>query len=303
MKLISFLEAGRNAWGVVRDTDVVVLTHVWPDVIAGLEAGLDEIAGAAQADGMPCRPLAGLQWLPPVPAPGKILCVGLNYGRHVAEAGRTEAGRAEAGRAEAGRDLPAHPSMFVRFADSVVGHREPVWKPRASDRFDYEGELAVVIGRGGRHIAAQDALSHVAGYTCMAENSVRDFQKHNAQVTPGKNFERSGAIGPWLVTADEVGDPSRLEVMSRLNGELMQHGQVSDLIFPIPELIAYISAFTPLSPGDIIATGTPEGVGSGRKPPRFMVAGDTLEVDIPGIGTLVNTVADEPARQQGDAHG
>lgn len=288
MKLISFLEAGRNAWGVVRDTDVVVLTHVWPDVIAGLEAGLDEIAGAARADGMPCRPLAGLQWLPPVPAPGKILCVGLNYGRHIAEAGR---------------DLPAHPSMFVRFADSVVGHREPVWKPRASDRFDYEGELAVVIGRGGRHIAAEDALSHVAGYTCMAENSVRDFQKHNAQVTPGKNFERSGAIGPWLVTADEVGDPSRLEVMSRLNGELMQHGQVSDLIFPIPELIAYISAFTPLSPGDIIATGTPEGVGSSRKPPRFMVAGDTLEVDIPGIGTLVNTVADEPARQQGDAHG
>lgn len=293
MKLISFLEAGRNAWGVVRDTDVVVLTHVWPDVIAGLEAGLDEIAGAAQADGMPCRPLAGLQWLAPVPAPGKILCVGLNYGRHVAEAGR----------AEASRDLPAHPSMFVRFADSVVGHREPVWKPRASDRFDYEGELAVVIGRGGRHIVAQDALSHVAGYTCMAENSVRDFQKHNAQVTPGKNFERSGAIGPWLVTADEVGDPSRLEVMSRLNGELMQHGQVSDLIFPIPELIAYISAFTPLSPGDIIATGTPEGVGSSRKPPRFMVAGDTLEVDIPGIGTLANTVADEPARQQGDAHG
>lgn len=287
MKLISFLEAGRKAWGVVRDTDVVVLTHVWPDVIAGLEAGVDEIAGAALADGMPCRPLAGLQWLPPVPAPGKILCVGLNYGRHIAEAGR---------------DLPAHPSMFVRFADSVVGHREPVWKPRASDRFDYEGELAVVIGRGGRHIAAQDALSHVAGYTCMAENSVRDFQKHNAQVTPGKNFERSGAIGPWLVTADEVGDPSRLEVMSRLNGELMQRGHVSDLIFPIPELIAYISAFTPLAPGDIIATGTPEGVGSSRKPPRFMVAGDTLEVDIPGIGTLVNTVADEPA-QQGDAHG
>ncbi|AZS79655.1 FAA hydrolase family protein [Achromobacter spanius] len=288
MKLISFVEAGRNAWGVVRDSDVVVLTHVWPDVIAGLEAGVDEIAGAARADGMPCRPLAGLQWLPPVPAPRKILCVGLNYGRHVAEAGR---------------DLPAHPSLFARFADSVVGHREAVWKPRASDRFDYEGELAVVIGRGGRHIAAQDALAHVAGYTCMAENSVRDFQKHNAQVTPGKNFERSGAIGPWLVTADEVGAPARLQVISRLNGELMQQGDVSDLIFPIPELIAYISAFTPLSPGDIIATGTPEGVGSSRKPPRFMVAGDTLEVDIPGIGTLVNTVADEPARQQGDAHG
>ncbi|MGE8634707.1 MAG: fumarylacetoacetate hydrolase family protein [Achromobacter piechaudii] len=288
MKLISFLDAGRSAWGVVRDTEVVVLTHVWPDVIAALEAGVDKIAGAARADGMPCRPLAGMQWLPPVPAPRKILCVGLNYGRHVAEAGR---------------ELPAHPSLFVRFADSVVGHLENVWKPRASDRFDYEGELAVVIGRAGRHISAGDALSYVAGYTCMAENSVRDFQKHNAQVTPGKNFERSGAIGPWLVTADEVGDPTRLQVRSRLNGELMQAGEVSDLIFPIPELIAYISAFTPLSPGDIIATGTPEGVGSSRKPPRFMAAGDTLEVDIPGVGTLINTVADEPAHQAGDARG
>nr|WP_314362006.1 fumarylacetoacetate hydrolase family protein [uncultured Achromobacter sp.] len=287
MKLISFLDAGRQAWGVVQGPDVVVLTHVWPDVIAALEAGVDQIAGAAQADGMPRRSLADLQWLPPVPAPRKILCVGLNYGRHVAEAGR---------------ELPAHPSLFVRFADSVVGHGQAVWKPRASDRFDYEGELAVVIGRGGRHIAAADALAHVAGYTCMAENSVRDFQKHNAQVTPGKNFERSGAVGPWLVTADEVGNPSRLQVQSRLNGELMQQGDVSDLIFPIPELIAYISAFTPLSPGDIIATGTPEGVGSSRKPPRFMAAGDTLEVDIPGVGTLVNTVADEPAHASGDAH-
>ncbi|MDH2050251.1 fumarylacetoacetate hydrolase family protein [Achromobacter marplatensis] len=287
MKLVSFDQAGRNAWGVVRGADVVVLTQVWPDVTAALEAGAEQIAQAAQAVGMPCRTLAGLRLLPPVPAPRKILCVGLNYGRHVAEAGR---------------ELPAHPSMFARFADSFVGHEAPVWKPRLSDKFDYEGELAVVIGRAGRHIAARDALSHVAGYTCMAENSVRDFQKHNAQVTPGKNFERSGAIGPWLVTADEVGDPARLQVITRLNGTVMQQGDVSDLIFPIPELIAYISAFTPLSPGDVIATGTPEGVGSSRKPPRFLAVGDTLEVEIPGIGTLVNTVADEPAPEQGDAH-
>lgn len=287
MKLVSFDQAGRNAWGVVRGADVVVLTQVWPDVTAALEAGAEQIAQAAQAVGMPCRTLAGLRLLPPVPAPRKILCVGLNYGRHVAEAGR---------------ELPAHPSMFARFADSFVGHEVPVWKPRLSDKFDYEGELAVVIGRAGRHIAARDALSHVAGYTCMAENSVRDFQKHNAQVTPGKNFERSGAIGPWLVTADEVGDPARLQVITRLNGTVMQQGDVSDLIFPIPELIAYISAFTPLSPGDVIATGTPEGVGSSRKPPRFLAVGDTLEVEIPGIGTLVNTVADEPAPEQGDAH-
>lgn len=288
MKLISFDQAGRSAWGVLRGTEVVVLTQVWPDMVAALEAGVEQIARAAEAQGLPRVPLAGLRLLPPVVAPRKILCVGLNYGRHVAEAGR---------------ELPAHPSLFARFIDSFVGHGEPMWKPQASDRYDYEAELAVVIGRGGRHIAAENALEHVAGYTCMAENSVRDFQKHNAQVTPGKNFERSGALGPWLVTADEIGDPARLEVISRLNGELMQHGQVSDLIFPIPELIAYISSFTRLSPGDVIATGTPEGVGSSRKPPRFMSAGDTLEVEIPGIGTLVNTVADEPAaNEQGDAH-
>ncbi len=288
MKLISFDQSGRSAWGVLRGTEVVVLTQVWPDTVAALEAGVEQIARAAEAQGQPRVPLAGLRLLPPVVAPRKILCVGLNYGRHVAEAGR---------------ELPAHPSLFARFIDSFVGHGEPVWKPQASDRYDYEAELAVVIGRGGRHIAAENALEHVAGYTCMAENSVRDFQKHNAQVTPGKNFERSGALGPWLVTADEIGDPARLEVISRLNGELMQHGQVSDLIFPIPELIAYISSFTRLSPGDVIATGTPEGVGSSRKPPRFMSAGDTLEVEIPGIGTLVNTVADEPAAdKQGDAH-
>lgn len=291
MKLMSFEQRGRQAWGVVRGEEVVDLSGVWPDLRTALEDGAGRIAREADRAGMPCTPLAGLQWLPPVPNPRKILCVGLNYGRHVLEAGR---------------ELPAHPSLFIRYADSFVGHGQDMWKPRASDRYDYEGELAVVIGRAGRHIAARDALSHVAGYTCMAENSVRDFQKHNAQVTPGKNFERSGALGPWLVTADEIGDPARLRVMTRLNGETLQQGEVSDLIFPIADLIAYVSAFTPLSPGDVIATGTPEGVGSSRKPPRFMAVGDTLEVDIPGVGTLVNRVADEPApahQEQGDAHG
>ncbi|ODA19806.1 5-carboxymethyl-2-hydroxymuconate isomerase, partial [Achromobacter xylosoxidans] len=240
MKLISFEHAGQPAWGVLRDAEVVPLTRYWPDLATALAAGIGAIAQAAAGQDGPGIALAGLQWLPPVPAPSKILCVGLNYGRHVAEAGR---------------ELPRHPSLFARYPDSFVGHGAPVWKPRASDRFDYEGELAVVIGRAGRHIAAGDALAHVAGYTCMAENSVRDFQKHNAQVTPGKNFERSGAIGPWLVTADEIGDPARLRIETRLNGETVQQGELADLIFPIPELIAYISAFTPLAPGDVIATG------------------------------------------------
>lgn len=303
MKLISFVEKshagegrpgqghpshGRPGWGVVEGERVMDLTSVWPDLRTALDAGVEHIVQAVQTQDLPRLDLTTLQLLPPIPSPRKILCVGLNYGRHVAEAGR---------------ELPAHPSLFARFADSFVGHGDSVWKPQASDRLDYEAELAVVIGRGGRHIPARDALAHVAGYTCMAENSVRDFQKHNAQVTPGKNFERSGAIGPWLVTADEVGDPAQLSVIGRLNGEVMQHGHVSDLIFPIPELIAYISRFTPLSPGDVIATGTPEGVGSSRKPPRFLAAGDMLEVEIPGVGTLTHTVADEPARHPGDAHG
>ncbi|MBO9356214.1 5-carboxymethyl-2-hydroxymuconate isomerase [Bordetella petrii] len=279
MKLLSFLDKGQPGWGARRGDEVVVLTRHWPDLAAGLQAGAQAIARAAQGDA-PRLPLAGLQYLPPVTAARKILCVGLNYGRHVAETGR---------------ELPAHPSLFARFADSLVGHEAPVWRPLASAKFDFEGELAVVIGKAGRRIPAARALEHVAGYTCMAENSVRDFQKHSAQVTPGKNFACSGALGPCVVTADEIADPATLRVVTRLNGEVMQDGRVDDLIFPIPELIAYISTFTPLAPGDIIATGTPEGVGARRTPPLFMAAGDVLEVDIPGVGRLVNPVADEPA--------
>ena len=231
----------------------------------------------------------GLQWLPPVPNPRKILCVGLNYGRHVLEAGR----------------LPAHPSLFIRYADSFVGHGQDMWKPRASDRYDYEGELAVVIGRAGRHIAARDALSHVAGYTCMAENSVRDFQKHNAQVTPGRTSSaaRAGPLAghrrrdrrPGAVAGDDAAE-RRDPATGRGLGPDFSHRRADRLH----------QRLHPLSPGDVIATGTPEGVGSSRKPPRFMAAGDTLEVDIPGVGTLVNRVADEPApahQEQGDAHG
>lgn len=279
MKLASFVHEGAPGWGVVQDDGVLSLTHAWPDLRAALAAGAERITQAVRQGGARV-PAQGLQWLPPLAPGAKILCVGLNYGRHVAEAGR---------------ELPAHPSVFPRYADSFVGQGEPLWKPAASDRYDYEGELAVVIGRGGRHIPEREAAAHVAGYTCMAENSVRDFQKHNTQVTPGKNFERSGALGPWITTADEAGDPRRLEVISRLNGETMQRGSVADLIFPIARLIAYLSAFTPLSPGDIIATGTPEGVGASRKPPRFLRAGDVLEIDIPGVGCLRNAVADEPS--------
>ena len=284
MKLQSFLHGGAPAWGIRQDEHVLLMTAHWPDVSSALAAGPDRLARAAREPGAVLE-AAGLQWLPPVVAPHKILCVGLNYGRHVIEAGR---------------ELPKHPSVFARYADSLVGHEQPVWRPRVSEKLDFEAELAVVIGRGGRHIPAERALEHVAGYTCMAENSVRDFQKHNAQVTPGKNFERSGALGPWLVTADELRDPAELRVRSYLNGELMQDGALSDLIFSIPTLIAYISTFTPLAAGDVIATGTPEGVGATRQPPRFLRDGDVFEVDIPGVGRLVNPVIDEPQQNKAE---
>lgn len=281
MKLQSFLHGGVPAWGVREGEQVRLMTTYWPDVSSALAAGPASLAQAAREPGTVLK-AGGLQFLPPVVAPRKILCVGLNYGRHLMETGR---------------ELPTHPSIFIRYVDSLVGHHQPVWRPRASEKLDFEAELAVVIGRGGRHIPAERALEHVAGYTCMAENSVRDFQKHNAQVTPGKNFERSGALGPWLVTADELPDPTALRVRSYLNGELMQDGAVSDLIFSIPTLIEYISAFTPLAPGDVIATGTPEGVGAARQPPRFLREGDLFEVEIDGVGRLSNPVINEPIDQ------
>jgi 2-keto-4-pentenoate hydratase/2-oxohepta-3-ene-1,7-dioic acid hydratase in catechol pathway len=216
----------------------------------------------------------------PISSPGKIICVGLNYRDHAAEAAA---------------DIPPKPSLFIRFRDSLVGHLEPIIVPSNSDNFDFEGELAVVIGRTARHVAEADALDFVAGYACFADNSVRDFQMHSRQITPGKNFPSSGAFGPWLTTAAAVGDPARLELTTKLNGAVVQHAPVSDLIYSIPFLISYISSFTPLAPGDVIATGTPSGVGVSRKPPLWMKAGDVLEIEIPGVGALRNTVAAEAA--------
>jgi len=282
MKLASFRGDSGIGWGAVENEVVVPLDSVWPDIRQGIAAGLPAIKRAVESTVMRL-PVDALRWLPPVPVPGKILCVGLNYGRHIRETGR---------------ELPRYPSLFVRFADSFVGHGASIIRPWASHKFDFEGELAVVIGKAGRHIARDDALAHVAGYTCLAENSVRDFQKHNAQVTPGKNFAGSGSMGPWMVTSDEIPDPSALTLQTRLNGMEVQMGELSDLIFPIPELIAYISTFTPLSPGDVIATGTPEGVGSMRAPPLFMKQGDVLELTISGIGRLSNPVVDEPQANQ-----
>jgi len=221
---------------------------------------------------------ASLTFLPPVTDPEKIFGVGFNYRGHLVETGTP---------------LPDHPSLFVRFPSSQVGHDQSVVAPSNSTQFDYEGELAVIIGKAAWRVSADRAMDHVAGYSCFAENSVRDFQNHARQATAGKNFLKSGAIGPWLTTADEVGDPSRLELVTRLNGQVVQRDRLTSLIFDVPRLIAYISQFTRLLPGDIIATGTPDGVGFLRDPQIWLKPGDVMEVDISRVGLLRNRVVAE----------
>lgn len=265
MKLASFrLPAAQEAcWGVVEGDRIL---PPGPDV---------HLPTAARATTRP-EALADVTLLPPIADPGKIICIGLNYRAHVAEAGRA---------------LPEQPSLFVRFTDTLVAQGAPLLCPKVSDNFDFEGELAVVIGKGGRHIGEDQAMEHVAGYACFNDGSVRDWQKHS--VSAGKNFPQTAGFGPWLVTRDEIPDPAALTLTTRLNGEVVQHAGTDMLIFPIPRLIAYVSAFTALSPGDVIATGTPEGVGLGRTPPLWMKPGDVVEVEISGIGTLRNPVVAE----------
>jgi 2-keto-4-pentenoate hydratase/2-oxohepta-3-ene-1,7-dioic acid hydratase in catechol pathway len=278
MKLLSFAADGKDWFGALRDDGVVTLNDkvAQPNLHAALAAGaIDKMRDIAQR-AAPDRKLSAIKFLPVIPRPGKILCAGINYRSHAAEMAR---------------ELPKQPSMFIRFADTLVGHIGELIRPRVSDHFDFEGELALVIGKGGRHIAAERALEHVAGYTCFVDGSVRDYQKFS--VTSGKNFPGTGPLGPWLVTRDEIPDPGRLTLTTRLNGKEVQHATTDLLIYSIPQIIAFCSDFTALAPGDVISTGTPEGVGHGRKPPLWMKAGDTLEVEITGIGVLRAQVVDE----------
>jgi 2-keto-4-pentenoate hydratase/2-oxohepta-3-ene-1,7-dioic acid hydratase in catechol pathway len=228
------------------------------------------------SEGVPRR-LADVELLPVIPDPAKIFCIGLNYASHVAEMGNV---------------APAYPTVFTRWPDTLVAHGAPLQRPAATRRFDYEGELAVIVGRGGRAIARERALEHVAGYSVFNDASVRDWQRHTSQFTPGKNFPATAGFGPALVTPDEIGDLGSLRVQTRLNGAPVQDQPVSDLIFDVPALIAYLSAFTPLAPGDVIATGTPGGVGDGRTPPLYLQPGDIVEVSIGAIGTLANPVVE-----------
>jgi 2-keto-4-pentenoate hydratase/2-oxohepta-3-ene-1,7-dioic acid hydratase in catechol pathway len=278
MKLLSFRADGKEFFGAVSGDGVVTLNKRigQANLRAALEAGKMEAMRKVASEAKPDRKLADVIFRPVLPRPEKILCAGINYRSHAAETGR---------------ELPMQPSMFVRFADTLVGHDGEMIRPTVSDNFDFEGELALVIGKRCRHIKAENALDYVAGYTCFVDGSVRDYQKFS--VTSGKNFPATGPLGPWLVTTDEIPDPSKLTLTTRLNGTEVQHSPTDLLIYSIPQIIAFCSDFTALSPGDVIATGTPEGVGHSRKPPLWMKAGDTLEVEISDIGTLRTHIVDE----------
>ncbi|KAB2790347.1 fumarylacetoacetate hydrolase family protein [Brucella anthropi] len=261
--------------GLVTGDTVHDLSGSFADIDNLLTEALVPVVPAPDA---PTYDLKEITYLPPIAATARIFCVGLNYATHAVEAGR---------------DLPARPSIFFRLHSAQVGHGTPVICPASSEQFDFEGELAVIIGRGGRHIPEVDAMSHVGGYTCFAENSARDWQRHAAQVTAGKNFDSSGAAGPCLVTCEDAPAPEEMVLTTRLNGEIMQQDSPANLVFSIAKLISYISAFAALRPGDVIVTGSPEGVGASRTPPIWMKPGDILEVEITGIGILRNTVAAE----------
>mgnify|MGYP000034028313 CR=1 FL=1 len=284
MKLLSFSHQGQDRWGVLHGATVYEWTS---SATPSLRSALSQELFHSQAflvhqgvdDSRPQWPLSALKLLPPITDPDKILCIGVNYPSHAGETGR-----------------PANlvqPSVFVRFPSSQVGHEAPVICPRLSSKFDYEGELAVIIGKRARHIREEEALNVVAGYSCFAENSARDFQGHSTQVTAGKNFHHSGAFGPWLVTPDEIGKLQALELQTRLNGQIVQQDKLGNMLFSVQQLIAYISSFTELLPGDVIATGTPAGVGALRQPPIFLKPGDHLEVDIQQIGLLSNRLIAE----------
>ena len=283
MRLASFFRRNGAATYGIASADGLVdagsrFADRWPDlrsVLAGDAVGdlarlcADETADVGFDD---------VEWLPPIPNPTKIFCVGLNYKAHAAEIGR---------------EVGDKPTIFVRFADTQVGHGQPIVRPIQSTQLDFEAELAVVIGRGGRHIDIKDAFAHIAGYSIYNDVSLRDWQGHTQQYTPGKNFPSTGPFGPWIVTADAIDDIARLRLRTRVNGTTLQDGCIDDLIFSVPQILSYLSSFTYLYPGDVVITGTPSGVGSMRRPPVWLKPGDIVEIDIDEIGTLSNPVVQE----------
>lgn len=282
MKLISYRWNDNESYGAVVGDAVRDLGRVFGDALPTLRAvlentALEDIELAAERLSDEC-PVEEIEFLPPITDPHKIILVGLNYAMHVEEVGKGDSD---------------YPVLFTRFTNTQVGHKQPLVKPLASNDFDYEGELALIVGRTGRRIPEKDAYDYIAGYSCYNDGSIRDWQFHTHQYVPGKNFPATGGFGPWMVSADEIPDPEKLELVTRLNGKEMQRATTDMMIYKIPYLIHYISTFTELVPGDVIVTGTPGGVGFKRNPPVFMKDGDTIEVEITGVGLLENPVIAE----------
>lgn len=287
MKFVSYRKESEVRLAVLEGESVIDLNRLVPEVPAdarkALQSGIDlqaaarraiELAGPADR-----QPLADVTLAPVVPEPGKTVCLGLNYYDHAAESGR---------------EKPVYPWFFLRSTTSLLGHGEDAERPRVSEKLDYEAELAVVIGKRGRHVSKEEALDYVFGYAAFNDISVRDYQKRTPQWTIGKNFDRTGAFGPVLVTADALPPGGAgLRIQSRLNGQVMQDANTRDMIWDVAETIALLSECVTLEPGDVIAMGTPAGVGQSRVPPVWMKDGDTIEVEIEGVGLLVNTIRDE----------
>jgi 2-keto-4-pentenoate hydratase/2-oxohepta-3-ene-1,7-dioic acid hydratase in catechol pathway len=278
VKLVSYRDGrSHRAAVLVGEGRLASLGETLRETLSAGEEGLAR-ARALAAGGESDRALEEVELLPVIPDPPAVWCVGVNYDDH---------------RKETGREPTKYPTLFLRIAAGQVAHGQPMVRPKASLELDYEGELAVVIGRAGRHIPESEAMGYVAGYSCYNDGSVRDWQRHTTQFGPGKNFHRTGAFGPWLVTRDELPDPYRETLATRVNGEELQRTGIGAMTFRIEFLIHYLSTVYELQPGDVISTGTPGGVGSRRNPPRFLKAGDTVEVEISGIGVLRNPVVDE----------
>ena len=285
MQYVSFIRLGEPAFGVFLNNKVYDLTYQ-------LGSGVSTLKEAIHFDVLPenseelddylshitSYSLSDITFIPVIPDPGKILCIGLNYEKHRKETQRPES---------------EFPTIFTRFPDTQVAHRESIIKPKVSERVDFEGELAVIIGKGGKNIPEAEAMESVMGFSCYNDVSIRDYQRHTSQFIPGKNFSKTGCFGPFLTMASSIANYEDLSIRTLLNGKTVQDAKLDQLIFSIPELISYISTFTPLVPGDVIVSGTPGGVGDRRDPPLYMEKGDIVEVEISQVGKLVNPILDE----------
>tara|TARA_B100000700_G_C14937904_1_gene805301 strand:+ start:200 stop:1051 length:852 start_codon:yes stop_codon:yes gene_type:complete len=281
MKFVSFLLKGSPKFGVSDGKNITDLTNK----ISGSKTLKELISNNGITDAKKYAKenpgsinINEIEFLPLIPNPGKIICVGLNYSDHVNEIGIT---------------LEKNPVIFLRVPQSQTAHKQIIQKPKVSNHLDYEGEMAVIMGNAGKHIEPKNALKHIVGYSCYNESTVRDWQQHTKQFTMGKNFEKTGSFGPYMVLAEEISDYKKLTIQTRLNDKVMQKASLSQLIFDIPTLISYISKAMPWQAGDVLVTGTPGGVGFKRNPPVYMKDGDKIEVEITDVGILTNTIKDE----------